>query len=74
LFDYVLTSDESNGIFSASVLASDSLIMTDVGAGYGGWDPITPPSNGWSTIIDVVNEWTPVPGTTGTWTVIRQGT
>jgi hypothetical protein len=52
--------------------ASDTITLVDVGAGYGGWDPIPNPNPGWAPIIGpgVINVWDPISSVTATWTPI----
>jgi hypothetical protein len=50
---------------------SDTIVLVDVGAGYGGWEPIPNPNPGWTPISPgVFDPWTPVSPVSSTWTPI----
>jgi hypothetical protein len=51
--------------------ASDTIILVDVGAGYGGWDPIPNPNPGWTPINPGGGSpWTPISPVAAIWTPI----
>jgi hypothetical protein len=51
--------------------ASDTILLADVGVGYGGWEPIPNPGQVWTPISPAGGSgWTPIPATSSTWTPI----